>query len=98
MVFLTLINFTKKEHISLGKAGEEPILGVLKQMQILFGWSFDQDMIEVCDCETIFTLGWHHELNEEDDIIPEKFIDRGDALPWKERSWESLKKTNFKDT
>jgi len=106
MGFLTLINFSKKEQICIGRSGEEPIIQILKQMQLRFKWNLEQDLIEVCDDENVSELGWKQEIytddEEDDDSDSEcvevnkapKFIDRGINFGWKERQalWNLMKK------
>lgn len=101
----TLVNFTKREKICVGKPGEEPVFQILKEMKTRFQWDLESDQIELVDSENLWIMGYAT-INEDDDergisteekkqddgMRREVFLDREAEFPWRERSrlWRNL--------
>lgn len=102
--FYSLVNFTKKESICVGKAGEEPVFQILKEMKKRFQWNLDIDKIELCDSENLWMIGYssitdsdsegdESSSSKENHKLREKFIERDADFRWSERTelWNNLK-------
>ncbi|MDD4930731.1 MAG: hypothetical protein PHG66_01075 [Candidatus Colwellbacteria bacterium] len=101
----TLVNFTKRERICVGKPGEEPVFQILKEMKSRFQWDLETDQIELVDSENLQSMGYAsidgdddgrdtntEEKKQDDGMKREVFLDRGSEFPWQERSelWKNL--------
>ncbi len=55
---ISLVNFTRKEEICVGKPSEEPVISILRLMGKKYGWDIINDVIELWDderCDNIYS-------------------------------------------